>query len=158
MAKFRFQLEAVLEQRRGVERGKQLAVATCEAKRLEIEGFIRACQNQLAQEKNDLRNHLVRERSAHSAGGVDMRTVRAQANAALQLVGKAQQAVFKLAGVHHTLDAARRELIEATTRRRAVEVLKERRYEAWKQEQERREVAALDEMAIIAASRGENNQ
>ncbi len=154
MARFRFELEAVLEQRRGVEREKQLAVATLEAKRLEIEDEIRGHQRQLVQEKSDLREHLG---SARAGGerGVDLRTVRMQANASLHLVARAQQAVLRLAGVHHRLDAARVGLIEATTRRRAVEVLKERRFEAWKDAQDRRENAALDEMAIIAASRQE---
>lgn len=158
MAKFRFELEAVLEQRRGVERGKQLAVAQLEAARMDLEQTIRGHQRQLVREKADLREHLTSARSSVESTGVDLRTVRLQANASLHLVAKAQQAVLQLAGVHHRLDAARLELIEATTRRRAVEILKERRWEAWKETQNRREAAALDEMAIISASRQEDDR
>jgi len=156
LAKFRFQLEAVLEQRRGVERTKQLAVAQLETTRMGIEETIRGHQRQLVREQADLREHLASEQTSREHRGVDLRTVRMQASASLHLVAKAQQSVIQLAGVHHRLDAARLELIEATTRRRAVEVLKERRFEAWKDAQSRREAAALDEMAIIGASRQED--
>lgn len=156
MAKFKFELEAVLEQRRGVERARQLAVAQLEAARMSIEQAIRDCQRQLAREKEDLREHLADARDLGEPRVVDLRTVRMQANASLHVVARAQQAVIQLAGVHHRLDAARLGLIEATTRRRAVEILRERRWEAWNEAQSRVEAASLDEMAIISASRQEN--
>ena len=62
-------------------------------------------------------------------------------------------AVVRLAGVHQRLDAARLALIKATAARRGVEVLRERRYEAWKREQDRAEAAALDELAVMRAAR-----
>jgi len=156
LAKFKFELEAVLEQRRGVERARQLAVAQLEAARMSIEQAIRDCQRQLAREKEDLREHLAAARDLGEPRVVDIRTVRMQANASLHVVARAQQAVIQLAGVHHRLDAARLGLIEATMRRRAVEILRERRWEAWNEAQSRVEAASLDEMAIISASRQEN--
>ena len=82
-----------------------------------------------------------------------MAVVRRQASTALDLVARAQQAVLRLAGVHKQLDVARLELLEATTRRKAVESLKDKRFEEWKAEQARKENAALDEWVVMRASR-----
>lgn len=156
MAKFHFQLEAVLEQRRGVERTRQVAVAELERQRMDAEDRIRAFQRQIVVEKEDLRDALSPPAGGpHAAGGVDLRHVRLQAGASLHLVAKAQHAVVQLAGLFKRLEAARLELVRATTRRKAVEVLKERRYEQWREEQRRRENAALDELSVMRASRQE---
>lgn len=161
MAKFIFELEPVLELRRSVERTKQLVVAELERERLAIEDRIRAFQRQIVAERRDLRDHLESQRGASpadtepAAGGVDLGAVRLQANASLHLVGRAHQEVLKLAGVHRKLDAARVELLAATTQRKAVEVLRDRRREAWMAEQRRRESLALDEISTMRAARGE---
>ena len=84
----------------------------------------------------------------------DMRGVRFQAGAATRLIASAQRAVLELAGVHKRLEAARAVLLEATKRRKAVELLKERRFEEWQQEQARREAAATDEIAVMRAGYG----
>jgi flagellar export protein FliJ len=155
MAKFRFELEAVLKQRRAVELEKQLVVATLEAQRLQIEDQIRGCQREIVREKEELRDQLQQERSAGEGLGVavDLRGVRFQAAAGLRLVAKAQHAVLQLAGVHKRLDAARLELLRATTHRKAVETLRERRLEAWRVEQNRKEAATLDELGVMRAAR-----
>lgn len=154
MARFHFQLEAVLEQRRAVERTRQVTVAGLERQRMDAEERIRSLQRQIGAEKEDLREAL----SAETVRGraVDLRYVRLQAGASLHLTAKAQHTVVQLAGVFKRLDAARLELVQATTRRKAVEVLKERRYEAWRVEEARRENAALDELSVMHASRQEN--
>jgi flagellar export protein FliJ len=78
-----------------------------------------------------------------------------QANASLHLVARAQQAVLELAGLHRRIDAARLELLKATTDRKAVELLKERRRREWVDEQRRREDAELDEINVMRHGRGE---
>jgi flagellar export protein FliJ len=156
MARFQFQLEAVLEQRRSVERTRQVAVAELERQRMDAEDRIRGLQRQIVVEKEDLRDALSTPRpGARAVGGVDLRHVRLQAGASLHLIGKAQHAVVQLAGLLKRLDGARLELVRATTRRKAVEVLKERRYEQWRDEQRRRENAALDELSVMRAPRQE---
>ena len=159
MAKFVFEFEAVLKHRAIVELGRQLEVAALERERGAIEDRIRSYQRQLQREKQDLRDHLVAAREGRDeswSGGVDLRAVRLQANASLYLVALAQRAVIELAGAHKRLDAARLRLIEATTARRAVEVLRQRRLEAWEYEQKRREAAAMDELAVMSAGRRED--
>lgn len=153
MARFRFELETVLEVRRSVERDKQLAVAALERQRLDIEARIREYQRQIDGERVDLQAHLRSE--AAGGAGVDLDVVRLQANASLHLVGKAHQEVLRLAGLHRKIDAARLDLLKATTERKAVEVLRQRRLDAWNAEQRRREALALDEIVTMRAGRQE---
>lgn len=159
MARFVFELEAVLKQRAAEERTKQLAVAEIEFRRLGIEQEIRAYQERIMSEREELRDHLRTERRDGDEGpGVDMAVVRRQASTALDLVARAQQAVLRLAGVHKQLDAARLELLQATTRRKAVESLKDKRFEEWKAEQGRKENAALDEWVVMRAARTDREE
>lgn len=158
MPRFRFNLQAVLRQRQAIERQKQLVVASIEQQRLALEDEIRAYQASLSREKADLRDALSRERTADYGHGVDLRGVRMQANAALHVVAKAQQAVLRLAAVHKKLDAARLELLGATKARKGVEILRERRFEAWKDEERRREAGEMDELAVMRAARAEASE
>lgn len=151
MPKFVFNLEAVLKQRLAAEREKQLAVAALERERVDLESVIRGYQADLTQEKQELREQLATEKGGPTS--LDLRGVRFQAGAALRLITLAQRAVLQLAGIHKKLDRARLELLEATTRRKAVETLKERRYEEWREEEKRREAAAADELNVMHAAR-----
>ncbi|MBS0191393.1 MAG: flagellar FliJ family protein [Phycisphaerales bacterium] len=143
MPKFRFQLEAVLTQRLAIERQKQLALGELERLRLALEDRLRGFQHAISTEKADLRAALSPGSSLRPSN------VRMQANMSLHFTAKAQQAVYQLAALHRKLEVARRDLLEATTRRKAVENLKERRYEAWKAEQAAREAGALDEIGVM---------
>ncbi|MCC6228151.1 MAG: flagellar FliJ family protein [Phycisphaerales bacterium] len=152
MAKFVFQFEAVLKQRRAVERARQLAVASIERERLALQDTISAMQRQIVREKNDLREQLL---AAREGAHVDLRSVRLQAGASLDAVAKTQRAVLQLAGVHSRLDAARLQLLDAATKRKSVEMLKERRFEEWKAEQAALEGRMLDELSVMRAARKE---
>lgn len=159
MARFIFELAAVLKHRLAVERERQLVVASVEGERQRLEAQIRGYQAEIVREKEELRDQLMRERVAGEGVGigagtpVDLRGVRFQAAAGLRLVAKAQHSVIQLAGVHKRLDAARLELLRATTKRKAVETLRDRRYDAWRQEQARKEAAAMDELAVTRYGR-----
>jgi len=155
MARFVFELTAVLKQRLAVEREKQLIVAAHERERARVEGLIRGFQSEIVREKQELRDQLVLEQAGPGGVMVDLRGVRFQAGVSMRLVARAQHAVIQLAGVHKRLDAARLDLLEATTRRKAVEVLRDRRFEEWQAEQRRRENAAADELSVMSAARGE---
>jgi flagellar export protein FliJ len=154
MPRFVFQLEAVLKQRLAAERERQLEVAALERERGALEEKIRAYQQELTQERHELHDQLA---GASGGASLDLRGVRFQAGAALRIIANAQRSVLQLAGVHKKIDAARLLLLEATTKRKAVEVLKERRYEEWKAQQKRVEDAAADEINVMSASRGEGS-
>ena len=144
MAKFRFQLEAVLKHRKNIEQQKQRAVAELEIQRVRLEGAIRGFQDGIAREKAELRGML---------NEADLRGARWQAAASMRLLNAARRAALELAGVYKRIETARADLLEAAKRRKAVELLKERRYEEWRQTEARRELAAVDELAVMAAGR-----
>jgi flagellar export protein FliJ len=65
----------------------------------------------------------------------------------------AQRTVLELAGLHRRLQEARCLLTDASVKRRAIELLRDRRFQEWRRNHVRREQAAQDELAIINASR-----
>lgn len=144
MARFRFELQSVLDQRLRAERARQRVVAELERERVGLEGEIRACRALALSESNDLRARLV------PGVAVDLDAVRVQANASLGVLARAQATAVRLAGVLQRLDRARLELLEATTERRAVELLRDRRLEQWKRDELRREQLVLDDLSGAA--------
>ncbi len=116
---------------------------------MRLEGILRGHQRNLVSNKDVLRDGLT--------GLIEVRDLRLQANASLQIMRRAQQIVLELAGVYKRLEAARTRLIEAARRRRAIEFVRDRRYEQWKAALNKAETAALDELAVIAAARKESD-
>ncbi len=149
MARFVFTLEPVLKARRRSEEAFQRDVAGIERDRMRLEGILRGHQRNLVSNKDVLRDGLT--------GLIEVRDLRLQANASLQVMRRAQQIVLELAGVYKRLEAARTRLIEASRRRRAIEFVRDRRYEQWKAALNKAETAALDELAVIAAARKESD-
>ncbi len=147
MPRFIFPFEVLLETRCRAEEDAQRAVAQIERQRLELEESLRRQQRNIAQDKDALRTELT--------GPLNMRGLRLAAHASLHLIRKAQQVVLQLAGLHQRLEAKRARLIEATRARRALELLRERRFEQWKKALNKAENAALDELSVIAFARKE---
>jgi flagellar FliJ protein len=145
MAKFRFELQAVLNARLRAEELQQRRVAELEASRRKLEDGLRARQARIGESRAQLRGRLM--------GAIDPSMLRGQANASLAGMRDAQRVVLELAGIHRRLQSVMAELRAASRDRRAVEILKERRFEDWRREQDRREQAELDEIAVIRGSR-----
>jgi flagellar biosynthesis chaperone FliJ len=168
MPRFTFELEPVLRLRRRQEEQHQRAVADLERERAAIEDRIRAQQSTISESKRDLRRMLQGERAAGPAEtaegepwaerGVSLRGARLQANAALHMVVQAQRSVIELAGVHRRLDTARLALLKAMTQRKAVEVLKQKRFEQWKADMLRKEQAEVDDIVSARTVRAMNEQ
>lgn len=156
MAKrFQFRLQPVLEQRERLEQEQQRRVGVLERERLALEERLREIQSQVSAARGELRGQL-----GTSGTAVVVRDVRFQAGATLALLVQAQSTALALAGAMKRLDAARAELLKATTARKAVQLLKERRYAQWKQEMDKREAAQVDEIATGAyvRARGEERR
>lgn len=149
MARFVFSLEPVLKARRRSEETFQRDVAGIERERMRLEEILRGHQRNLVSNKDVLRDGLT--------GLIEVRDLRLQANSSLQVMRRAQQIVLELAGVYKRLEAARTRLIEASRRRRAIEFVRDRRYEQWKAALNKAETAALDELAVIAAAHKESD-
>ncbi len=157
MAKFRFRLEPVLEQRRREEERAQRVVAALERERMGVEAELRAAHAGLSACKQDLRDALTAPVDGSGAGvaTIDLRGVRMQSAASFRLFGDAQRLALRLAGASQRAEAARRELLRATTDRKAVELLREKRREEWKRAIEKREAEATDELAVMRFRRAE---
>ncbi|HLP83470.1 MAG TPA: flagellar export protein FliJ [Phycisphaerales bacterium] len=154
MAKFVFNLEAVRKQRTALEKQRMVAVAELERERLTLEDRIRAAHESVEAERLELREQLSGMREGEGRL-VDLRGVRFQAGAAVVLRARTQQLVLQLAGLHKRLEKAREELRQAVAARKAVDLLRDRRFEEWRRELARREAMTLDELATMRGVRDE---
>ena len=145
MPAFHFKLDPLLRARRAREQQCQMALAPLLNEQRRLHHALRSCQEQVAGNKSTLRSTLV--------GPLNLDGLRSQAGASLQTMRHAQRLVLELAGVQRQIDAARRDLLEAARARRAVEVLRERRYAEWLAEQRKIEQNELDELATNRAAR-----
>jgi len=145
--KFVFKLEPLLTARRRVEQDKQRVVAELERQRKDLEDTLRRQQEFISEGKRSMSDRLV--------GELEVAGLRAHAGSTIHLMRRAHQILLEAAGVHKRLETARSELIEATRQRRAVELLRERRYAEWHKRMNRLEDDALDELAVQSAGRSE---
>ncbi|MEM9083852.1 MAG: flagellar export protein FliJ [Planctomycetota bacterium] len=143
---FRFKLDPLLELREREERDAQLALAAVQAEADEIEAEITGAQRAINQLKEDLRSVI-------GVGPVQVRQVGRQAAATLTKRARTQENALRLAEVYRRVEAARGLLVEAAQRRRAVELLKERRLEAFRRAEMKRENEELDDLAARAFRR-----
>lgn len=119
---------------------RQRELAKCLRQRMILMDQLRQMQQTIRDSKRSLGDTLV--------GRVDLGRVATFAHYSGQTAVRAQQIVQKLAAVEKQVDEARQRLLAAVKDRKALELLRDQRFEAWRQEQERREAADLDEMAI----------
>jgi len=147
MAKFVFRLEPLLTVRRRAEDDARRAFAVLQRERLALEDELRRCQQDIVAGKGRLRGTLT--------GRLDLRALRLGAGSTLNVIRQAQQLALRLAGIGQRMEPLRHALLEARTRRRAIELLRERRFDQWKAALEKAENAALDELAVCAAARRE---
>lgn len=145
MPRFRFLLEGLLKARHAAEQEKLRAVAEIERERLAIEDQLRRQQQDFAANRQELRDALV--------GTVNAHALRLHAASAIQQMRLAQRSVLELAGTHKRLESARAALIEASRARRAIELLRERRFELWRASLDKAEADMLDELAVFAAAK-----
>lgn len=146
MARFRFRLQQVLDQREREEKEHMRRVAELERERRGLEDRIRACQGRIVAGRGEIAATL-------RGGRVSLGDARLQAGATLRDDQEARRAVLELAGVMKRLGDCRAELVQAAARRRAVELLRDRELERFRDEQKRRESGELDDLMVMR-SRG----
>jgi len=144
MPKFVFNLGPLLHVRARAEEAAQRALAAHERERVRLEELLRTQHQGLTDSSHALRDRLV--------GRLDVHELRLHASAALRGERDARMLVLELAGVHRNIEAARKQLLEARQQRKAIEILRERRYEAWRAAVERQEDVLLDEIATRSAA------
>lgn len=157
MAQFRFPMQRLLDHRLQEERRRQRMVAELEAERRTLEHQMIERQRSIRGAKEHLREMLsgagVRSERARS-GSVDVTSARREMHASLAQEASLREAALRLAGVHRRLSEARASLLEATTARRAVELLRDRRYEQWRRAEAKAEGRLLDELGARSLEDG----
>lgn len=148
MARFRFQLDPLLELRRRAEREQQVVVAAIESECRAIEERIRSCQDGIEQSRIDLRGRLGVDGHAQ----VNAREAAWQTHSMHRMRAEADGLVIKLAGIMQRLTREREVLVELARERRSIEKLRERREQAWRCELARKERVELDDLASIRAA------
>ena len=146
MARFVFKLEAVLKQRRLIEDQRKKTLADLLRRRVELENDIRSMQQAITDDKRTMSGSLI--------GRVDVARIRQHALHVNQVTRRALAHTVQMAGLHHHIDNARTALLAAARNRKAIELLRERHHQRWLREQDKREAAALDELATQAYGRG----
>jgi flagellar FliJ protein len=147
MARFRFKLEALLEHRQMVEKEKQRRVA-------QIQQEIQVIQRQIqdAQMRIALENRTLGTREL--TGRLDMTYIATEKKYVGNLQLKIVYAFQKIVEIEKTLVVARAELLEAAKARKVIEKLREKQLARWREELERKEAAAMDEIGTQLAVRG----
>ncbi|MCH2145830.1 MAG: flagellar export protein FliJ [Phycisphaerales bacterium] len=147
MGKFTFKLQALLDLRKREEDRIRMEYAELSRARGRIEDLLRMQHGRITEQKSGLREKLV--------GSIDTDALRTHAHGVLGVMRDAQVAAIELAGLARRQGRAHAELIAAQAKRRAVELIRERRLSEWRIEQERREVAELDDLVCRGAGRKE---
>lgn len=147
MARFRFRFQPVLGQREREEQDRMLAVAALERERVALESRLRACQGRIVGGRAEIS-------AALNGGRVDLGAARMQAGATLRDDQEARRTVLELAGVMKRLASSRAELARAASRRRAIELLRDRDLERFRTEENRREALDMDDLMVMR-TRGE---
>jgi flagellar FliJ protein len=139
MARFQFKLHAVARQRELIEEQKQRALAGLRMQMGVLEAEFRKLDGQMRAVNEDLRaNHLT--------GPLDVSYLVAHRRYVLATQRQGLALAQKMAALQRQIETARGELAEAAKNRKAIEKLREKQFGRWKEEQDRKEMAELDEV------------
>jgi flagellar FliJ protein len=139
MAHFVFKLHAVARQRELVEQGKQRALAELRMQMGVLEAEFRKLDGQMRGVNEDLRRNRL-------SGPLDVSFLIAHRRYVLATQRQGMALAQKMAALQGRIETARGELAEAAKNRKAIEKLRERQFGRWKEEQDRKEMAELDEV------------
>jgi flagellar FliJ protein len=144
MAQFKFKLAAVLRHREAIEKEKQRDYALALARQKDLEDQLKALDQQMQATNDDVRqNHLV--------GRLDVSFITAHRRFLLGMRRKAMDLAAALAKAQKETEAARVVMAEAAKQRMVLEKLREKQEGRWKDEMARKDMMALDEVAMQMA-------
>src|SRR6476660_981963 len=124
MAKFDFQLEAVLTHRKNREQEKQRALAVVQGELTRLHNDLMALDQSVKAANEDMRQN-------HLTGRLDLTFMAAHRRFLVATQQRAGEVIQKLTGVQRQVDAARRELQAAAKDRKVIEKLRERQHDRW---------------------------
>ena len=139
MPGFEFKLDVLLQHRCTEEEKCQRELSRLLRSKMIFEQELRKMQQTIAGSKRQLSNDLL--------GKVNINRVAEFASYSGQTTMRGHHLVVKMAELEQHIQIARQKLLEATKKRKALELLRDKQKEAWVREQNRRETAELDEIA-----------
>lgn len=125
-----------------------LAMGACERARATAEREARAIEDRVRAGRADWRDRL-----GSGSGGVEIASVRMQAGATLRDLAELKKAALTQAAAERELERARAALLGATSRRRAIEELRERRLAEWRADAARTEQRVIDDLVVSRPAR-----
>jgi flagellar protein FliJ len=141
MAKFVFQLQGVLRHRESIERQRQRELALALADRAMVEEQIRRLDEKAKAAMVDLRaNHLI--------GKIDLAFLASHRRFMMAVQRQGTALVEQLRGRQKVVDVAQGVLAEAMKQKKLLTKLRDRQELRWSEAIARKEIAALDEVAM----------
>jgi flagellar FliJ protein len=141
MAKFVFQLEGVLRHRMNIEHQRKRELAVIQGQMAALDAELRGLDKSVRSSEDDLRkNRLV--------GRLDLAFIAAHRRFMVAMQRKAMGIAQKMGAVRVQIEQATKNLAEAAKQRKIMEKLRERQFERWKEDLEKREDAEMDEIAM----------
>jgi flagellar FliJ protein len=139
MARFVFSLEAVLRHRLLAEQERMRELAVCQLEMARLQAELRALNDSLQAGAVDMKsNRLV--------GTIDVNYLAAHRRFTVAMQRKGQVLVQDMARQQRKVDEAQQLVAQAAKERKAIEKLRERKYERWREEAARKEMAEMDEV------------
>lgn len=145
MAQFKFKLSPVLRQREIIEREKQRDYALALAAVKELQDQLTALNQTTQSANDDLRTNRL-------LGPIDVNFITAHRRFLLGIHRKALDLAAKIAAAQQKADTARAALAEAAKQVKVLEKLRETQQTRWKEDQDKKELLALDEVAMQLAN------
>ncbi len=149
MAKFRFKLDALL-------RLRELEEQEVERRFQEVDARFRQKENEidaLALERDEAKQRY--GWGGESQRNVDIETVLQQRRYINSMYQRILERGSELRKIGEEREIVRKELIEASTRKKVVEKLRERRFKAFQEEENRKEQRMFDELGQVYSQRAE---
>lgn len=139
-ARFKFRLEALLEHRRTAEKDAQRGLAMAQQEVTRIMETIHDAQRRIAEENRALT-------TSQLTGILDMAAIGFGKRYVGNLHLKIALAGQKLGAAERNVATARAALLAAARARKVIDKLREKQEARWREERDRKEAAALDEIA-----------
>jgi flagellar FliJ protein len=141
MPKFVFKLEGVLKQRKHAERQRLLELGVIQKDMTRLQENLRMLDQTVRDAEKDLRENRM-------TGKLDLAFLAAHRRFAFSMQRKAMALAEQMAGVKIKVDEAQKKLTDAVKRRKAIEKLREKQLERWREDLARAEIHEMDEVAM----------
>src|SRR5260221_3196994 len=145
MAQFKFPLAAVLRHRKHVEQERQRALADLESDMAAQQRVLNEMNRSVASSAEDLRTNRL-------TGPLNLAWLTAHRRYMLGMQRQLTALAQKMSLLQRKIDDARASLVEAARERMVMEKLRDRQHRTWHEDQNRRELAELDDLTMRAAA------